>query len=330
VADETVPIHLVTRLVTLVRRHGGDVEALLREVGISEEVARNPRARVTLDQLAALTRELWRTTGDELFGLGPPLPLGTFRLLARGCVAAGDLREFLIRLDQSSRVLTGLPRISVELGPDSTVVALDLSRLDDPEHLAIDTVVAFTHRVIGWAIGRRVRLTALEMPYPAPAFLRYYESTFGRLPTFGGGRAAMHFSSELLVAPILRTDADIADYIAGSPQNYFSTRDYGSSTSDQVRRILEQGLNGEWPTPDDIASRLHVSVHHLRRLLREEDTSVTEIREDILRDAAVTSLVAGKESVEELSVRLGFSEASAFRRAFRRWTGVPPGAYRPS
>ncbi|RZI79505.1 MAG: helix-turn-helix domain-containing protein, partial [Microbacterium sp.] len=42
-----------------------------------------------------------------------------------------------------------------------------------------------------------------------------------------------------------------------------------------------------------------------------------------------TALVRGDETVAQLAERLGFSEPSAFHRAFRRWTGSSPGAYRP-
>lgn len=327
-SDETVPIHIVHRLLQSAERRGVDQDPLLREAGISDDVAWNPRARVTLGQLAKVTRAVWEVTGDELFGVGPPVPLGSFRLMARSMVAAPDLREMLVRIDQATRVLTGIPRITVDLADETTTVSFDVTRLDDPEHLATDTLVAFVHRTIGWAIGRRVALTALEFPYVAPPFLAYYESTFGRMPKFDASRASFSFSSVLLDAPLLRADTDIDQFIADSPQNFFSTRDYGSTVGDQVRRILEQGLSGDWPTAEEVAARLSVSADHLRRLLREELTSMTEIREEILRDAAINSLVAGKESVEELSSRLGFSEASAFRRAFRRWTGIPPGAYR--
>lgn len=328
VSNETVPTHLLQRLLRVVERRGYDAAPLMRSVGISEGVANNPRARITLDQLSDLTRALWKLTDDELFGVGPAVPLGSFRLMARSMLGVPDLRTMLIRMDQASRVLTTLPRLTTFLDGETPGLTVDVSQLEDPEHLVVETLMAFIHRTIGWAIGRRVPLTLLELPYQAPPFLRYYEATFGRLPVFSADTAALGFDRLLLDAPLLRTDADVVAYLNDSPKNYFSTRDYGSTTADQVHRVLEQGLTGEWPTSEDIASRLSVSVHHLRRLLREERTSVTSLREALLRDAAINSLVAGKESVDDLARRLGFSEASAFRRAFRRWTGIPPGVYR--
>jgi AraC-like DNA-binding protein len=107
-----------------------------------------------------------------------------------------------------------------------------------------------------------------------------------------------------------------------------TVRENGGSAAEQVRRILELGLGGEWPSSEQVAARLSVSLQHLRRRLREEGTSIGQIREQILKDAAIASLTRGDEPVSELSARLGFSEPSAFRRAFRRWTGRPPGAYR--
>lgn len=328
VSNETVPTHLLQRLLRVVERRGYEIGPLLRSAGIREDVAYDARARVTLDQLSDMTRALWAVTGDELFGVGPAVPIGSFRLVARSMLTAPDLRTMLIRMDQASRVLTTLPRLEAVLDGPTPGLTVDVSQLEDPEHLVIDTLVAFIHRTIGWAIGRRVPLALLDMPYEAPPYLRYYEATFGRLPAFGADVAALGFETPLLDAPLLRTNADVDAYLKNSPKNYFATRDYGSTTADQTRRVLEQGLTGEWPTSDEIASRLSVSVHHLRRLLREEGTSVTTLREDLRRDTAINSLVAGNESVEDLGARLGFSEASAFRRAFRRWTGMPPGAYR--
>ena len=83
-------------------------------------------------------------------------------------------------------------------------------------------------------------------------------------------------------------------------------------------------------TADDVANRLNISAQHLRRLLRDEGTSFRHNKEAILRDEAIAALARGRETIEELSDRLGFSEPSAFRRAFHRWTGSPPSSYRPA
>jgi AraC-like DNA-binding protein len=184
--------------------------------------------------------------------------------------------------------------------------------------------------VPSWLIGRRVALRTLELPYPMPPYAADYHVIFGRMPTFDTGRAAFSFDSALLAAPVIRNEADLGRYLRSSPMDFYAIRDHGSTPADQVRRTLERGLTGAWPTPEEIAARLSVSAQHLRRLLREQDTSLSQIKEEILRDAAIASLVHGDEPVDQLAARLGFSEASAFRRAFRRWTGSPPGAYRQS
>jgi AraC-like DNA-binding protein len=77
-----------------------------------------------------------------------------------------------------------------------------------------------------------------------------------------------------------------------------------------------------------VARRLSISPQHVRRRLRDEGTSVGAIKGELLRDAAIAGLARGV-AVDELSSRLGFSEASAFRRAFKRWTGSTPAAYQP-
>jgi len=220
----------------------------------------------------------------------------------------------LIRMDQATRVLTAAPRIEALLDDDTPRLTVDVHRLDDPEHIVIETLIGFIHRTIGWAIGRRVPLVVLAMPYETPPFMRYYEAAFGLLPTFGAEVAVLGFDADLLDAPLLRTPVDLEAYIGESPTNFFSIRDHGSTTADQVRRLLEQGLTGDWPTPDEIAARLSVSVHHLRRLLREEDTTVSDLRRDLMRDTAINSLVIGKESIDKLSARSRRSRAALFRR----------------
>ena len=326
----TVPVELVRRLLRTAERRGADVDEILREAGIWSELVSNDLSRITADQVARITRALWRFTGDELFGAGPrPVPRGTFRLLSMALIHSPDLMAVLERFCQYRSALPGLPEVHASIGKERTRLELDSSALDDPEHVVTELGLAIAHRFGGWLIGRRIALRSVELPYPRPADAEDYQLIFGCSPTFSGADAALTFDTSLLSAPVLRSEVELIGYIDHAPADVLARRDYGSSVGDQVRRLLEHGLSGEWPSSEQVAARLHYSLQHLRRKLREEGTSMGEIREGIIRDVAIASLVRGEESVNELSKRLGFSEPSAFRRAFRRWTGSSPGSYQP-
>ncbi|NJP94883.1 AraC family transcriptional regulator [Nonomuraea sp. FMUSA5-5] len=325
-SSSTQPGDVVRRLVRVGERQGLDVGSLLRRTGIRPGAARCED--VTLAQVAELTQELWILTGDELFGLGAPVPLGTFRLVLRSAIHVPDLEGALLRLAEASVTLPGVPPLRVSAVGALAEVEIDVSGLDDPDHLAAELLAALVHRLAGWLAGRRVGLRELRLPWPAPPYAADYEAVFGRHPVFGADRLALAFDRDLLRAPVIRNEEDLAGYLGDQPYVWLATRDYGSSVADRVRTILERGLRGRWPGPDDVSAQLNVSTQHLRRLLRAEGTSIGRIKEELLRDAALDGLRRGEESVEELARRLGFSEASAFRRAFRRWTGHPPGTFR--
>jgi AraC-like DNA-binding protein len=327
----TVPLEWVRATMALAERRGWDVDALLDEAGIPPMLLSEQRSRITTGQVTQLVQALWRVSDDELFGLGPqPVPRGTFRLVCYGLINAPDMRTAVDRFQAFARALPGTPPITISAGPEVTSIALDTGALHDPDHLMADALLAIVHRFVGWAIGRRLPLRLVEFPYPEPNDLYEYDLLFGAPLRFGADVASLQFASEILTAPIMRDEDDLAAYLKNAPADLLERRDYSSSLPDRVRRILEQGLKGAWPSGEDIAARLAMSPQTMRRKLGEHHTSMREIKEEILRDTAIASLARGEESVETLSERLGFSERSAFTRAFRRWTGSTPGVYRRS
>ena len=127
----------------------------------------------------------------------------------------------------------------------------------------------------------------------------------------------------------MRSEDELFASIRNAPHGLLFRRDYHPGTSSRVCKAIVRRGAAEAVTADDVATQLSISAQHLRRLLRDEGTSFRHIKEAILRDEAIAALVHGRETIEELSQdRLGFSEPSAFRRAFHRWTGSAPGSYR--
>ncbi|CAM2930547.1 AraC family transcriptional regulator [Prescottella defluvii] len=333
----TIPADFLRRALHLAETAGADLSATLAAVGIDVASLEDPRTRLTPEQVTAFTQATWQLTDDELFGIGSsPVPRGTFRLICLSLIHRPDLGSALERMADVTRALP-VPPITLIPGDESTrlEVRVDVRDAVSPEfvdeafRLVTDFELILLHRFAAWLVGRRVKLRSVLIPYPQPdaRFAKHYDSIFGVPVTFGASVATLEFDNAILRAPLIQDEQSLAEYLRESPNLLLSERDYDSTASAQVRRVLEMGVRGRTCTADEIAEMLSISVPHLRRLLRQEGTSLNNLREEVLRDAAIAALRRG-EPVDELSARLGFSEPSAFRRAFKRWTGSTPGAYR--
>ncbi|MFB9474642.1 AraC family transcriptional regulator [Nonomuraea salmonea] len=285
--------------------------------------------RVACDEAIELVRELWQRTGDELLALGPrPVPPGTFRMIFLGVIHAPDLGTALDRFVQFAALTTGFSRSRLVVGGGTCRIEIAAEPGVVVRPLAAELMLALVHRFAAWLAARRVPLTALELSFPEPGHSAEYVSVFGVVAAFGAPVAAIEFDARELSAPVVREEGDLLAYLCRSPADLIHHRDYGTTTADRVRTIIERAQAAGRTQAADVAARLSISPQHLRRLLRQEGTSFQRIKEEVLRDLAVADLRLGGASVEEISRRLGFSEPSAFRRAFARWTGRPPGEYR--
>ncbi|WP_183094460.1 AraC family transcriptional regulator [Nocardioides stalactiti] len=330
-ADRTLPVELVQATVALALQRGWDVNAMLGRVGFSPLLLAEGRARVTEDQLVRLVRELWRATDDELLGLGShPLPRGSFRVLMYGVLGSADLGEALERTQSFLQAFPAL-RVSISTTGDETRIVVDYADAEsDPEHLLAVTALMVSHRVVAWGVKHRFELDRVELPFPQPRYREALDTLFASPLVFGSRSAAIVFDSRMLRRPIMRDAGEVEAFVAAAPAGLLTRPTYAATTvAARVRQIVEPATRkGSWPSADDVAAKLLTSPQTLRRWLAAEGSSYRAVSDEVRRDAAIASLVRGEEPIVDLAQRLGFSEASAFTRAFRRWTGSTPGAYR--
>jgi AraC-like DNA-binding protein len=114
------------------------------------------------------------------------------------------------------------------------------------------------------------------------------------------------------------------------PQSIFLKQVVGAALSDRVRRacrrrIVEQELA---PTLGRLAADLELSPATLRRRLEVEGTTWQQLKDAVRRELALHYLGDASLTVDEIAARLGFNDPSTFYRAFRKWTGHAPGAWR--
>ncbi|MFJ3498916.1 AraC family transcriptional regulator [Streptomyces sp. NPDC090135] len=338
----SVSSHHVRAALLGAERRGVAAGPLLARAGLPTALLEEePQARVPAEQFGRLVRTLWAALDDELIGFGgAPSKVGTFAMMAHVVVhGSRDLREALRRAQTFYSLFPAGPRFRlVEPGPgpdapdgeetDEARLEFDVSGYDDPLHFGAESTVLVAHRFAGWLIRRRIGLRRVEFVHPEPRHAHEYALLFGAPCVFGAGRTAAVFDRADLDEPVLRDGVALKVFLRRAPVDVLVSADYGSTVTGRVRHLIGQALPaGPVPTPEQLAVRLSVSPQTLRRRLAAEGTTYQRLRDQVRRDHAIAELAGGRVSIERLSRQLGFSEPSAFHRAFRRWTGETPRAY---
>jgi AraC-like DNA-binding protein len=149
-----------------------------------------------------------------------------------------------------------------------------------------------------------------------------YREAFGCDVTFRAARDELEIESAMLDLSLASADPITAAALEARVAEL--TR--GSVRSPLVERVRRAALAtlAHGPSLDSLARQLAVSARTLRRQLAQEHTTVRAIVDEVRRERA-DHLLAQGEAVKAVASALGFSEASAFSRAYKRWTGRPPG-----
>jgi AraC-like DNA-binding protein len=169
---------------------------------------------------------------------------------------------------------------------------------------------------------RRVTMSRPDLPDPAP-FTHYFRAPI----KYSGNEDSICFDKADALTALPTADAEVACDNEKIVQEYLARFDR-SSVAMQVRARLTEQLSSGHATQDSVADALHMSLRRLQRRLHNEGTSYKRLLDETRRELAVHYMAESHRSINEITYVLGFSEPSNFSRAFRRWTGKSPSAYR--
>lgn len=335
-ADAPVAIPAVFAFEALagVRRQGIDTAPLLEAAGIDPLLPLDRDHYVSATQYARLLLRAMAALNDETMGLFTrKLRRGSYALLASAALHGGA--TLVEALDQYLRTLSLLQ--------DDLVPVLE----DDGRHVRVilrfvTTAVAerpFVHglllrlmwRLMSWLDTGRLRAERVELAFPRPAHGDFYLNIFPTELVFGAAHSAIWFQSARMQGPVRRDASTLADYLEKAVLDMvvpvIATR-----YADRVRAHLqlEHTRHGHWQDLKQTSDALHCSPSSLQRHLAKDQTSFQTLRDHLRRDWAIYRLQTSDTPTLALAQELGFADEASFQRAFKRWTGHPPGRLRRS
>lgn len=335
----TIAMQQVLNTLLGARRLGLDIGGPLRRAGIPLALLEAPQARITPAQYAQLLRQLRHRSGDEFWGLGRQrLPVGSFAQCCRLLVHCSTLGEAL-RL--AFRHFHGLPgdftaRLTVEAGVarvrlwPRAAVPPPADALAAAAHEYNERCFLFLgHGLACWLVARSLPLQALHYRSAAPEPASETPRIFRAPVHYGASHSGLQFDAHWLGLPVVQNPQSLREFLRQAPDALLVRYRDQASLTERIRRLLRAHLREEdMPSLEQVGRTLAITPQTLRRRLREEGQNFQALKDDLRRDAAIDYLARPEMTLVDIAGQLGFSEASTFHRAFKKWTGVAPGEYR--
>lgn len=302
---------------------------LLAEAGIDAERLRaDEHYRPPLHQACALLEQALARTGDPLLALAEArrLSLKAFPWLGLSLMASTDLGTGLARLIELEPLVWDGSRLRLEVeGPEARLV------WEHPWPLPPAMVEL---ALAGWVLlgpalaGVPATELRLGFAHAARAPLERYFALLGCAPGFGQPRTQLAFPSGWLQRELRLADPAAAEWVLAEARRRLADGPTGWQLETRLRAACLSALPGPMPEAADLAATLDLSPRALRERLQAQRLNLRALQDEARRDAACWWLGNSGAELTEIAAACGFSEQSAFQRAFRRWTGRTPGQWR--
>ncbi len=324
----TISICFVSAALESVRARGLDADALLRAVGLSPHLLEVPQARVSARHYGRLWRLVAHTLDDEFFGCDSRrMKSGSFTMLCHAVLGCRTLGHALERSIKFYGIVLDDVRGELARAGDNARLAILQRPGVPPRRFAHEVLLTLLHGVACWLVNRRIPILRAQFAYPEPEYAAEYRVMYCNELAFQRDCTSIEFDAAHLELPVVQNERTVKEFLASAPENILVKYKNGRSIAARIRRRLRQ-TPGEVPDFETLAAELNMAEATVRRRLNEEGTSYQTIKDELRRDRAIEYLSHSDRSVMQIALELGFSERSAFHRAFRKWTGASPGEFR--
>ncbi len=303
--------------------------ALLDRVGVRPEAFAHPENRISIELDHAVWREVERIAGRQI-GLtlaDQSMSPSSVGLLGFLTMSAGTVAEALQLSVRYHALLEDLPSARLELGPDTIAVVFEPT-VEPIVEAAIDAALAgYVALLRSWTQSSISPISA-EFRSPAPVDAERYPRWFGCPTGFDAPRNAVTFSAQTGRVPLVTSNPELLSYLEMLAQERLGHPLERDELPRRIRDELQRRFGHEPLELIEVARSLGFSSRTLQRRLKELDLSFAQLVDEVRFRRASTLLVETELSIGEIAFTLGFRDGRGFRRAFRRWAGLSPQAYR--
>ena len=320
---------LARTLVDSARAQGVDVEAVLASWGLGMAELSGLDGYVAYQTLMRMVVDFAERSGDEGFGLHTAeqfVDASTFGLVGFVARSSLTLREAIERTARYAALMNENTQVTVTPTPKGLrIVDGPIPPLEWPRQYAELSMASWVTLARKW-VTEPFSAVEVGFRHARPKHATEHQRIFGCMPRFDQPENVVVIPNAVLDLPLLHGDALLAEFLDAQLDLAARRRASAPGPLAQVREAVGALLPLGLPTLEAVGRRLAMSERTLQRRLAERGVGFADMLDSVRREAALRGV--NESSVQELATACGFSDIKAFRRAFQRWTGLTPAAYR--
>jgi AraC-like DNA-binding protein len=324
-ASPVVPGHVLLRACAGLRAIGIDARPALERIELPLQRLRDGVAEVPLFKIRDFWQAAVESTGQSALGLRLAELVRPENYEVFGCLiaASSTLGEAVLRATRLISLVTPSVRLSFHQRGDRASLSIEPRYPDLVHREAIEFILGAVHVIARRITGKEVSPSEVRFSHAAPPDISHHQRIFASPVRFRCSSSEMIFDGGLLDLPIKSHDSTLAATLQRQAEELMR-RDTSDGFKAQVRAALAAELRGGEPSAIRLAGALDIHPKTLTRRLRQEGTTFRGLLDELRLQLAERYLRQPNLSVDEVAFLLGYSERSAFHRAFRRWTGRAP------
>lgn len=327
----TISVKAVGKIVAAASERGVAPEELYRAVALDPALLADPDNRIPYSQVVEMYEQGARLTGDDAFGLhlSERISPKIFDVLSYVLLNSATLGDAMRRVVRYHPIWNDGAEYSLVVEGARARLRYHYLCADGAERRQdCEMTLAITLRAGQFTTGVDWTPDEVSFQHPEPPDTSEHRRIFGCPVRFSQPFNEYSFDASLLELPAIEADPVLFELLERHAEELLARFPRRGGQADEVRRMLFEALRGGDPGLDAVARRLGFSARTLQRKLKDEGTSHQELLEEMRRDLSQRYLREPRMAICEVAYLLGFSEPSAFHRAFRRWTGTTPARFR--
>jgi len=274
-------------------------------------------------------------SGDELFGLhlGEYLSLSAAGLIVQIAQSSNTVLEALhYMVEYANLGCQALPFQLKELEEEweLSVCPNALWQEQSPESVrqTMDGTMVFTIREFHTLTHQKYYPLRIHFAYPRPQKFSEYDRILHSPIRFGQPLTAIYFDKKQVQEKVVTSDYRLLQLLIHYAEEKLAAIAGTMGFATIVRNAILHLVKPQFPTIEQVAANLNISVRTLQRRLKEENFTYKNVLDDLKQQLAIDYLKNRQLSVKEIAYLLDYAEPSSFIRSFKRWTGKSPREYR--